>query len=81
MGFGVWEGLQWVGNGYGLQMYGFSVQTETYGSIFNDFNDCGHFGIVSGDLTLLPEGPGTLSDGPGALSDGPDILFEGSATL
>ena len=70
VGFGVWGGLQSIGNGYGLQIDGFSVQTEPYESIFNDFHDFGHFGIVLGGLMLSPEGPRTLREcpeGPGTL--------------
>ena len=60
MGFGVREGLQWMGNGYGLQMDGFSAHFDEYESIFNDFHDFDGFAAVSGGLTLLPEGPRTL---------------------
>ena len=70
MGFGVWGGLQWIGNGCGIQIDGFSAQTEPYGSIFDDFHGFDHFGIVFGALTLLPEGPRTLQEcpeGPGTL--------------
>ena len=35
-GFGVWEGLQSIGNGCGLQMDGFSAYFEPYGSIFDN---------------------------------------------
>ena len=37
MGFGVWEGLQSMGNGCGLQMDGFSAHFEPCGSIFDNF--------------------------------------------
>ena len=70
MGFGVWEGLQSIGNGCGLQMDGFSAHFDEYGSILVDFPDFGHFGFVSGALTLFPEGPRTLREcpeGPGTL--------------
>ena len=70
VGFGVWGGLQSIGNGCGIQIDGFSVQTEPYGSIFKDFHDFGHFAIVFGGLTLVPEGPRTLREcpeGPGTL--------------
>ena len=79
VGFGVWEGLQWIGNGCGLQMDGFSTRFEQYEFIFDDFHDFGHFGIVSGPLTLFPEGPRTLRKcpkGPGTLSEGPGTLRE-----
>ena len=57
-------GLQSIGNGCGLQIDGFSAQTEPYGSIFDDFHDFGDFGIVFGGLTLLPEGFRTLRECP-----------------
>ena len=60
LGFGVWEGLQSMGNGCGLQMDGFSAHFEPSESIFHDFHDIVHFGVVSGGLTLFPEGPRTL---------------------
>ena len=59
MGFGVWEGLQSIGTGCGLQIDGFSAQTDPYGLISDDFHDFGHFGIVFGGLTLLQGGPRT----------------------
>ena len=55
MEFGVWEGLQSIGNGCGFQMDGFSAHFEPSESVFNDFHDFGHFGVVSGGLTLFPE--------------------------
>ena len=64
VGFGVWEGLQSIGNGCGLQIDGFSGQTDSYGSIFDDFEDFYHFGIVFGGLMLLPEGLRTLRECP-----------------
>ena len=67
VGFGVWGGLQSIGNGCEIQIDGFSAQTEPYESIFNDFHD---FGIVFAGLTLFPEGPRTLRECP-----------EGSGTL
>ena len=69
-GFGIWEGLQSIGNGGGLQMDGFSAHFEPYGFIFSDFQDVDHFVVDSGGLRLFPEGPRTLQDrpeGPGAL--------------
>ena len=56
---GIWGlgGLQWIGNGCGIQMDGFSAHFEPSESIFNDFHDFDDFGIVFGGLTLLPEGP------------------------
>ena len=62
VGFGVWEGLQWMGNCCWLQMAGFSAHFDPYESILNYFNDFGHFCIDSGGLTLFPEGPRTLRD-------------------
>ena len=70
MGFGVWEGLQSIGNGCGLQMDGFSAHFEQYEFILDDFHDFGDFAFVSGRLTLFPEGPRTLRECP-----------EGSGTL
>ena len=70
MGFGVWGDLQSIGNGCGIQMDGFSAQTDPYGSIFDDFHDFGYFGIIFDGLTLLPEGTSTLREcpeGPGTL--------------
>ena len=66
----VWEGLQSIGNGCGLQIDGYSVQTEPYEFIFDDFEDVDNFLIVFGGLTLFPEGPRTLREfpeGPGTL--------------
>ena len=71
------EGLESIGNGRGLQMDGFSAHFEPSGSIFDDFHDFGDFAIVSGGLTLFPEGPRTLRDcpeGPGTPSEGPGAL-------
>ena len=59
MGFGDWQGLQSIGNGCGLQMDGFSAHFDSYGYVFDDFHDFGHFGVDSGGLTLLPKGPRT----------------------
>ena len=69
---GIWGlgGLQSIGNGCGLQIDGFSAQTDPYESIFYDFHDFDHFGIVFGGLMLVPEGPRTLREcpeGPGTL--------------
>ena len=70
VGFGVWEGLQSIGNGCGLQMDGFSAHFKPYGFIFDDFHNFGNFAIVSDGLMLFPEGPRTLREcpeGPGTL--------------
>ena len=70
VGFGVWEGLQSIGNGCGLQMDGFSAHFQPSGSISVDFHDFDHFAIDSGGLTLCSEGSRTHRDcpeGPGAL--------------
>ena len=80
VGVGVWEGFRSMGNGCGLQMDGFSAHFEPSESILDDFHDFGHFGIVSGPLTLFAECPRTLlkcPKGPGTLSEGPGILQEG----
>jgi len=63
---GVWEGLQSIGNGCGLQMEGFSVHFEPYEIISSDFDDFGDFAVVPGGLTLFPEGPRTLRECPEA---------------
>ena len=60
VGFGVREGLQWMGNGCGLQMDRFSAHFDPSGSISVDIHDFDDFAIVSGGLTLLSEGPRTL---------------------
>ena len=67
VGFGVWEALQWIGNGCGLQTDGFSAHFEPSESISVDFHDFDKFAIDSGGLRLFPEGPRTLRDG----SEGP----------
>ena len=64
VGFGVWEGLQSIGNGCGLQMDGFSAHFEPSESILDNFSDFVQFGVVSGGLTLFPEGPRTLRECP-----------------
>ena len=46
VGFWDWEGLQWIGNGCGLQMDGFSDHFDPSESISNDFHDFGVFAIV-----------------------------------
>ena len=77
LGFGVWEGLQSIGNGCGLQMDGFSAHFEPSESISVDFHNFGHFGGDSGGLMRFPEGPRTLRDcveGPGTPSEGPGAL-------
>ena len=60
VGFGVWWNFP-IGNGCGLQLHGFSVQTDPYESIFDCFRDSDDFGIVFGGLMLLPERPRTPS--------------------
>ena len=68
--FGVWEVLQSMGNGCGLQMDGFSVNFKPSDSISIDFHDFGLSGVVCGGLMLFPEGPRTLREcpeGPGTL--------------
>ena len=47
MGFGVWGGLQWIGNGCGIQIDEFLAQTDPYSSICKDFYDFVQFGIIS----------------------------------
>ena len=72
MGFGVRECLQWIGNGCGLQMDGFSAHFEAYEFIFDGFHDFDDFVIVPEGLMLLPEGPGSLRECP----EGPETLWE-----
>ena len=54
-GFEVCEGLQWIGNGCGLQMDGFSAYVEPSECISDDFYDFDQFGVVSGGLMLFSE--------------------------
>ena len=56
-----------MGNDFGLQIDGFSTHFERYESILDDFLDLGDFEVVSGGLTLIPEGPRTRPEGPGTL--------------
>ena len=70
LGSGVWEGLQSIGNGCGLQMNGFSAHFMPFESISIDFHDFGNFAAVSNGLTLFSEGSRTLREcpeGPGTL--------------
>ena len=69
MGLGVWEALQTIGNGCGLEMDGFSAHCSfrAISVHFDDFQDFSDFALVSDGLTVLPEGPGTLSEGLGTL--------------
>ena len=67
MGFRVWQGLQSIGNGCGLQMDGFSTHFEPSQSISVDFHDFGHLGVDSDALTLFPQGPRTPRDRPEGL--------------
>ena len=45
VGCGVWEGLQSMGNGCGLQMDGFSAHFEPFESISIAFHDFDNFAI------------------------------------
>ena len=77
MGLVVWEGLQSIGNGCGLQMDGFSAHFELYTLIFDYFHDFNYFGLVSDGLTLFSEGPSTLREcpeGPRTLWDCPKVV-------
>ena len=60
VGFGVWEGLQSMGNAAELQMDGFSIRFESSESISVDFRDFGYMGVDSGGLTLFPKGLRTV---------------------
>ena len=73
VGFGVWEGLQWIGNGCGIQMDKFSAHFDLSESIFEDFHGFDHFAIVFDSLTLFAEGPRTLRDRP----EGPGTVWGG----
>ena len=64
LGFGVWEGLQSIGNGRGLQMDEFSAHFKPDEAMCDDVHDFDDFAIVSGGLTLLPEGPRTFRECP-----------------
>ena len=57
LGFGVWEGLESIGNGCGLQMDGFSAHFEPSESILDDLHDFDDFASVSDGLTLFPDPP------------------------
>ena len=57
VGFGVWECVESIGNGCGIQMDGFSAREVPYSFIFDEFHDLCHFGVVFGGLTLIPRGP------------------------
>ena len=70
MGFGVWEGLQSMANGCGLQMNGFSTHFDQCEFVLDNLYDFHDFAIVSHGLTLFSEGPRTLREcpeGPGTL--------------
>ena len=70
VGFGVWEGLESIGNGCGLQVDGFSAHFDSSGPIFDDSQYFNDFAFVSDRLTRFPEGPRTLREcpeGPGTL--------------
>ena len=69
-GIGVWEGLESIRNGRGLQMDGVSAHFEPYEFISIIFDDFSDFGIFSDGLMPFTEGPMTLRDcheGPGTL--------------
>ena len=57
VGFGVWEGLQSIGNGCGLQMDGFSAHFEPSESISVDFHDFIDFAIVHSSEKVMPCSP------------------------
>ena len=46
VGFGVWGHLQTIGNGFGLQIDGFSALIQPYESSFEDFHDFVQFSVV-----------------------------------
>ena len=59
VGFGVWEGVESIGNGSGIQMDGFSAREVPYSFIFDYFHDFGNFGVVFDGLMLLLVDPWT----------------------
>ena len=46
MGFGVWEVVESIDAGSGIQMDGFSAREVPYSFIFDEFHDFGNFGVV-----------------------------------
>ena len=56
-GFRVGEALQSIGNDCGIQIDGFSAQTEPYESIFDDFQDSDQFVIIFDGLKVVPDSP------------------------
>ena len=67
VGFGVWEGLQSIGNGCGLQMDGFSAHFEPSEFIFDYLHDFSDFAFVCDCPTLKVPGPRDCPEGPGTL--------------
>ena len=58
--FGVWEVSQSTGNCLEIDLDEFSAREAAYSCIVDYFHDFDDFAVVSGGLTLLPEGPRTL---------------------
>ena len=79
MGFGVWEGLQSIGNGCGLQLDGLSAHFEPCGSIFDSFLDfCDfpmEFGVWEG-LQSMGNGCGIQIDGFSAQTEPYGSIFD-----
>ena len=68
--------MQSIGNGCGIQIDGFSVQTEPYASFFDDVHYFDNFGFVFDGLMLFPDGPRTLRgcpEGPRTLRECPEV--------
>ena len=61
VGFRVWEDLQSMGNGCGIQTDGFSAHFEPCVFIFDYFQHFADFAVDSKGLRLLPESPVTPS--------------------
>ena len=80
VGFGVWEGLQWIGNGCGLQIDGFSAHFERYESILHDFDDFVDFGDFPVGFGVW-EGLQSIGNGCGLQMDGFSAHFEPSESI
>ena len=58
LGFGVWEGLQSMGNGCGLEMEGVSTHFYPYGSLFSNFPDFVNLHLAS--FSVVPRCSGKV---------------------
>ena len=64
LGFGVWEGVQWIDASCGIQIDGFSARKEPPESIFDHVHDLDVFAGVFGFLTLPSRGLMTACECP-----------------